>query len=98
MACGLDEARTLISQQSFHVALVDYRLAEGYGDAVVKLINARQKECATIMLSGHPMSEVSLYGLNAGATAAISKDDLNPELLETTIRFAMANAKRNQAT
>ena len=96
-ASGIAAARQLIGSQHFDVALIDYHLGSGYGDEIVALLGERQQHCATVMVSSHPMSEVSLYGLRAGATAALSKDDLNVTLLETTIRFAMANRAKTIA-
>lgn len=93
-AASIPAARALIGTQHFDVALIDYHLGSGYGDEIVALLGERQQRCATVMVSSHPMSEVSLYGLRAGATAALSKDDLDPVVLETTIRFAMANRAR----
>jgi len=94
IASNMDDARALAKVQPFDVALIDYQLGAVRGDAVVQFLAAEQPRCATILVSGHAMSEVSLFGVRAGATAAISKDDLNSALLETTIRFAIANTAR----
>lgn len=94
MASGIDDARALAKAQPFDVALIDYQLGGVRGDTVVQLLAVEQPRCATILVSGHAMSEVSLFGVRAGASAAISKDDLNSTLLETTIRFAIANTAR----
>lgn len=85
------EARARIAEQQFDVGLIDYQLPDGHGDAVVRALGFSSPSCATILISSHTMAEVSLFGVRAGANGAISKDDLNPELLETTIRFALSN-------
>ena len=90
-AANVGEARALISAQEFDVALLDYHLPDGHGDDVLKILEDKAGGCAAIMVSGGTMSEVSLFALGAGAVAAIGKDDLNPSLLETTIRFALRN-------
>lgn len=90
-ASSIEEAKELLETSVFDVALIDYQLGPGFGDEVIAHLDQTQKLCAAILVSGHDMSEVSLYGARAGAMAALSKDDLNPTLLETTIRFAMAN-------
>ena len=96
-AANVGEARALISAQEFDVALLDYHLPDGHGDDVLKILEDKAGGCAAIMVSGGTMSEVSLYGMSAGAVAAIGKDDLNPSMLETTIRFALRNqAARRQ--
>lgn len=87
------EARTCIAEQKFDVGLIDYQLPDGHGDAVVHALRFSSPACATILISSHAMAEVSLFGMRAGANSAISKDDLNPELLETTIRFALLNRR-----
>jgi DNA-binding NarL/FixJ family response regulator len=94
LARSLAETKAIIATQRFDVALVDYRLGPVYGDDVIRLLNHVDPMCATVLVSSHAMAEVSLYGLKAGATAALSKDDINPTLLETTIRFALANRAR----
>ena len=96
-AARVEDARALISAQDFDVALIDYHLPDGRGDDVLNILEQKAGRCAAIMVSGGTMSEVSLFALGAGAVAAIGKDDLNPSLLETTIRFALRNqAARRQ--
>ena len=90
-ASSVEDARTAIAANDFDVALLDYHLPDGHGDDVVKILEDKAGRCAAIMVSGGTMSEVSLFALGAGAVAAIGKDDLNPSLLETTIRFALRN-------
>ena len=94
---SVEDARALIAQHDFDVALLDYHLPDGRGDDVLNILEQKAGRCAAIMVSGGTMSEVSLFALGAGAVAAIGKDDLNPSLLETTIRFALRNqAARRQ--
>lgn len=90
-AASVEAAVDLIGRHKFDVALIDYQLPDGHGDEVVSAIAARSSACAPVLLSGHTMSEVSHFALRSGAVAAMSKDDLNPGLLETTIRFALRN-------
>lgn len=85
------QASQLMRVHDFHLTVVDYRLPDGLGDLVVADLARVRPGCATILISSQPMAEVSLYGLRAGANAALSKDDINPGLLETTIRFALFN-------
>ena len=73
------------------MALIDYQLPDGHGDELVLALAEADSACAPVLLSGHTMSEVSHFALRSGAVAALSKDDLNPSLLETTIRFALRN-------
>ncbi|MEO1280221.1 MAG: response regulator [Pseudomonadota bacterium] len=90
-AITIAEAAELTATQVFDLALIDYRLPDGFGDAFVATLHMHQPNCAAVMLSGDKMPEVSLFGLNGGAVAAIDKDDCNPTLMETTIRFALRN-------
>ena len=94
----ISEALALLRDNCFDIALVDYRLPDGFGDTVIMALGERTPQCATVLISSHPMAEVSLYGIRAGATAALSKDDLNPALLETTIRFALMNQARRRVS
>ena len=95
-ASSLDEASARLSEQDFHVALVDYRLCDEMGDEVIAAVRRKRPSCATVLLSSQAMAEVSLFGIQAGANAALSKDGLSPELLETTIRFALFNHAQRQ--
>ena len=90
-AASAEAARDLIQTNDFDLALIDYQLPDGHGDELVTALRQRSSRCAPILLSGHNMAEVSHFALRSGAVAAISKDDLNPSLLETTIRFALRN-------
>ena len=90
-AASVEAARALIAAHDFDIALIDYQLPDGHGDELVAGLRERASRCAPILLSGHRMAEVSHFALRSGAVAAISKDDLNPSLLETTIRFALRN-------
>lgn len=93
-ASSLGEASELLGVHDFHVALIDYHLLEDMGDAVVRTVERKKPSCATVLVSSYAMSEVTLFGLRAGANAAVSKAVIDTELLETTIRFALYNRKR----
>ena len=90
-AARIDEAVALIETNDFDVALIDYRLPDGTGDEVLVALEKKSSRCASIMVSDYSMAEVSLFALRAGAMSAVSKDDVTPVLLETTIRFALRN-------
>ena len=90
-AASVEAARGMILTRHFDLALIDYQLPDGHGDEVVTALAEADTGCAPVLLSGHSMSEVSHFALRSGAVAALSKDDLNPSLLETTIRFALRN-------
>ena len=90
-ASCVSTAQAILRHRDFDLALVDYKLPHGMGDDVLAALKDRSSDCASIMLSGHTMAEVSLFALHSGAVSALSKDDLHPALLETTIRFALRN-------
>lgn len=88
-ARNLEEARQAISSQKFDIALVDYCLGAESGARFLHEIGGRGGAVASILLTGLMTKEPQEIAMQAGAVGCLSKDDLSPRLLETTIRYSL---------
>ncbi len=77
----------------YDVCLIDYRLGEGDGIGLIR--EARNKGCQTpmILLTGQGDSDVDHAANAAGAADYLVKGDIDAQLLERAIRYAVANTK-----
>lgn len=85
----LEAARKLMSQHSYDVLLIDYNLGVECGARLLDEIGGRNGKAAPILLTGLLDGAIHETAIRAGAISCISKSDLSPTLLETTIRCAM---------
>jgi DNA-binding NtrC family response regulator len=85
----LEEARLARTQQSFHVALIDYNLGVESGARFLQEMGGRFGSMAPILITGLPDPHIQDVALRAGAIGLINKADLTPTALETTIRSAL---------
>ena len=82
-------ARGMIAEQHFDVALVDFCLGMDTGTRAIQELGGRIGATALILLTGMPGQDIRQIALRAGAIHCIDKNQLNPVLLETTIRSAL---------
>ncbi|MEO0620132.1 MAG: response regulator [Pseudomonadota bacterium] len=90
------EGLRTISSQSFDVTLVDYRIDTGTGLEFIRMMRARNIDCPAILLTGVRSREVDVAAQQAGASDYLVKGSLNSEILERSIRYAIAHAGRRQ--
>lgn len=83
-----------ISSQPFDVTLVDYRIDTGTGLEFIRMMRARNIDCPAILLTGVRSREVDVAAQQAGASDYLVKGSLNSEILERSIRYAIAHAAR----
>jgi DNA-binding NarL/FixJ family response regulator len=88
-AVTLEAARKLMSEHDYDILLIDYNLGVDCGTRLLDEIGGRGSKAVPILLSGLVDSHVHEIALQAGAITCISKSDLSPTLLETTIRCSM---------
>jgi diguanylate cyclase (GGDEF)-like protein/PAS domain S-box-containing protein len=88
-----DAVTTLASDPKYDICLIDYRLGEGDGISLIR--EARDQGCRMpmILLTGQGDSDVDLAANAAGAADYLVKGDIDGQLLERAIRYAVANAK-----
>ena len=83
-----DEARARIADGAHDVYLIDYRLGSHTGlDLVRDALDDRR--APVILLTGQNDYEVDLEATRLGVTDYLLKDQLDPSLLERTIRYAV---------
>ncbi|MEL7543827.1 MAG: response regulator [Pseudomonadota bacterium] len=90
------EGLRTISSQPFDVTLVDYRIDTGTGLEFIRMMRARNIDCPAILLTGVRSREVDVAAQQAGASDYLVKGSLNSEILERSIRYAIAHAGRRQ--
>ena len=92
-----DAALSRLSDETWDICFVDIFL--GGRNGMDLIAEAKQRGLATpiILLTGAMVSEVELEAPTSGAADFIPKQDLSPETLSRTIRFAIANAEKSAA-
>lgn len=84
-----DEALERMCSNAHDACLLDYRLGQYNGIDLLR--EAVQKGCTApiIVLTGQGDQEVDVQAMQAGAAEYLVKGELNPQLLERTIRYAI---------
>lgn len=84
-AAGVQDALKVIQAQPLDFAVVDLRLSDGDGIAVVEALRASNKNCRAIMLSGYANIPTAVAAAKAGAIDFLPKpsdaDDIEKALL-----------------
>ena len=96
-AASLDEGRQKLYADHYHAVLVDYDLGIGTGIELMREFTARGYPAPMILLTGRGSYEVDVEAMHAGATLYLTKDDINPLLLERSIRYAIERKQTEQA-
>lgn len=79
------------------VCMLDYRL-DGYnGLEILKQIDPATLSMPVIFLTGYGDYDVDILAMKAGADDYLSKDEINPSLLERVIRYAIERKKAKTA-
>ena len=86
-------ALAAILEGSHDVCLVDYRLGEGTGIELIKAAKARGCHLPMILLTGQGGKEIDIEATEAGAADYLIKGKVEAQLLERSIRYALANSK-----
>lgn len=92
----IEEARRAMSVQDFDVALIDFHLDGSSGIQVLQEIQKSHINTLPILLTGRTDIGIHEAAISAGAVDCINKDDLSSNLLETTIRYAWHNHRRER--
>jgi diguanylate cyclase (GGDEF)-like protein/PAS domain S-box-containing protein len=86
-------ALAAIREQSHHVYLVDYRLADRTGLDLVREAFGPRPFAPVIVLTGQAVYEIDLEANALGVTDYLVKQELDPSGLERSIRYAMSHHK-----
>ncbi|HVM33637.1 MAG TPA: response regulator [bacterium] len=82
-----------LSQESYHLILLDYRLGPHTGLEFLEEADRRRSPAPVVFLTGLDDFETDVKTMRAGAADFISKSRLNPLLLERTIRYALERSR-----
>lgn len=93
-AATAEQASALLQQQHFDACLVDHVLPGTAGTELIDFVRQRDDAPPMILLTGAGDRNVDIDAMKAGSADFLSKDDMTPELLERSIRYAM---EREQA-
>ena len=84
------KALNLLAEQSFDVALIDYRIGQETGIELLTAAKAGGHHVPMILLTGLDDRDIDITACEAGAFDYIVKDEFTPANAERTIRFALA--------
>lgn len=93
-AATLEEGRQKLATNHYQAVLVDYDLGVGTGTDLIREFAARDYSAPLILLTGRGSYAVDVEAMHAGATLYLTKKEINPLLLERSIRYAI---ERKQA-
>ncbi|HOW68826.1 MAG TPA: response regulator, partial [Candidatus Paceibacterota bacterium] len=74
------EAEETFDRTTFDMAVLDYHLPDGGGDALLDHFRAKRPDCVCIMMTGDPKPELALDWMKRGAAAHLHKP-FKPEFL-----------------
>jgi PAS domain S-box-containing protein len=91
MAVAVDckSAITTLSQQSFDCVLLDYRLPDGDGLALVQEIRGAGRKVPLIVLTGQGDEQIAVELMKSGASDYLAKSKVSPETLSRSVRNAV---------
>lgn len=92
-ASNYEEGLNAMKSNSFDVFLLDYRLGKESGLDLLKKMNFVVESGPIILLTGQGDRELDFEALEAGASDFLVKANLNPDLLDRSIRYAIQQFK-----
>ena len=89
----LDEAKIAVQDPSYDACLLDYRLGNTNGLDFLLEPNGKGCNFPFILLTGYGDREVDLKAMKSGASDFLVKSNLNSQVLERSIRYAIYRKK-----
>jgi diguanylate cyclase (GGDEF)-like protein/PAS domain S-box-containing protein len=86
-----DAALALIREQRHDVYLIDFRLGRRTGFELVREAFASRPRAPVLILTGQSDYEIDLEATALGVTDYLLKQELNPQSLERSIRYAVSH-------
>jgi len=83
------EALKCVNDSDKDVYLLDYRLGDGNGVDLLRMMRANSCTKPIIILTGQGDHEVDMEAMEAGASDYLVKGELNAQILERSIRYAV---------
>ena len=88
-----DNGLAFLAENHVDVCLVDYRVGAHTGLEFLKSAKEQGFRCPVILLTGVGQRDIDVAATEAGASDFLDKSDLSANLVERSIRYAIANAK-----
>ena len=85
------------SLSHFDLFLVDYRLGVQNGLELLHILHDQEDSPPVILLTGKGDHEIDVQAMKSGASDYLEKGDLNPVLLERSVRYALERARTLRA-
>lgn len=92
-ASSSDEGERQLSTNSYNVCFLDFRLGKRTGLDLLKDAIQSGVKTPIILLTGYGEREVDIEAMRIGAADYLVKDQVNPQLIEKTIRYAIHRKK-----
>ena len=89
-------ARETLRRREHEVGLVDYRLGARTGLELIRAVTQEGVDRPMILLTAQSRLDVDFESIQAGAADVLVKSQLNPVLLERSIRYALERKKSNE--
>ncbi|MFA6133881.1 MAG: GAF domain-containing protein [Phycisphaerae bacterium] len=86
---NLSEALILLGKSPFDAVLLDLSLPDSAGLATVDRVNAVAAHVPIIVLTGLSDEQAGIEAVRRGAQDYLTKDNIRPEVLERSIRYAI---------
>ncbi len=96
-APSYDKGKALLQRRGHEVCFLDYRLGGKTGLELLKEVLGEGVKTPLILLTGYGEHEVDLEAMRVGAADYLVKDQVNPLLLERSIRYSIHRAQALQA-
>lgn len=96
-APSYEEGKSILLKQEHDVCFMDYRLGVHTGLDLLKEAMAQDVKTPMILLTGYGEHEVDLEAMRVGAADYLVKDQVNPLLLERSIRYSIHRAQSLRA-
>jgi signal transduction histidine kinase len=91
------KALEVIEDQSHDICLLDYRLGYHDGFEILQIAKTKGWTIPVIFLTGQGEYEVDVRAMQAGVADYLVKDQINPQVLERSIRYAIDRSKSIRA-
>src|SRR5512135_1033195 len=88
-AASFDAGAEALGVGDYDAVLIDYDLGEHTGLELIRQAVAQDYPAPLVLVTGRGGYEVDLEAMQAGATLYLTKTELNPPLLDRSIRYAI---------
>ena len=84
-AASVAEAKTIGSQESLMLALIDLGLPDGHGIDIIRWLRSKEESLPLVVISAWSTEEMILGALRAGASGYLLKERDDPEIAQSLV-------------